>query len=181
MLMKEIISKAMSSGLDFTRRGALKSFLNRMDIEEELYDKVYITIKNIAHKKDLEETKKENIIIFLPQCLMNSEDCEAELTDNGYECLHCGGCSISEVVKTAEELGYGGVYIVPGGSLVRNIIKEEKPSAVIGVACNYELVEAIEYSTIHGIAVQAIPLLRDGCKDTEMDKEELFRLLNDHS
>ena len=179
--MREIISKAMSSGLDFTRRGALKSFLNKMDVEEELYDKVYITIKNIAHKNELEGIKKERILIFLPQCLMSSADCEAELTDSGSKCLHCGSCSISEVVKTAEELGYGGVYIVPGGSLVRKIIKDEKPEAVIGVACHYELVEAIEYCTIHSIHVHGIPLLRDGCKDTKMDKEELIKLLGDHT
>ncbi len=177
-MMKEVISKAMSSGLDFTRRGALKSFLNKMDIDEDLYDKVYIAIKNRSFYKEFEEAPKKSIIIFLPQCLRNSEKCEAELTDEGYQCDHCGECSISTIIKTSEGLGYGGVYIVPGGSLVRNIMKNKKPRAVLGVACNYELVEGIEHATIHDIPTQSIPLIKDGCKDTEVDEKEVLELLD---
>ncbi|MFW6142165.1 MAG: DUF116 domain-containing protein [Candidatus Saliniplasma sp.] len=177
-MMKEVISKAMSSGLDFTRRGALKSFLNKIEIDEDLYDQVYITIKNKAYKKVFDETPKRDIIIFLPQCLRNTEKCEAELTDEGYKCNHCGACSISNIIKNSEELGYGGVFVVPGGSLVRNIIKNKRPGAVVGVACNYELVEGIEHATIHNVPTQGIPLLRDGCKDTEVDEEEVLDLLD---
>ncbi|MFO7791508.1 MAG: DUF116 domain-containing protein [Candidatus Saliniplasma sp.] len=176
--MKEVISKAMSSGLDFTRRGALKSFLNKMEIDEDLYDKVYIAIKNRAYKDRFDDTPKENIIIFLPQCLRNSEECEAELTDEGYKCNHCGACSISKIIKTAEDLGYMGVFVVPGGSLVRNIMKKKQPRAVVGIACNYELVEGIEHASIHGIPTQSIPLLRGGCKDTEVDEEEVLEVLD---
>jgi len=177
-MMKEVISKAMSSGLDFTRRGALKSFLNKMDIDEDLYDQVYIAIKNRAYKNKFDETPKRDIIIFLPQCIRNSKKCEAELTDNGYECKHCGGCSISNIIKSAKELGYRGVFVVPGGSLVRNIVKKMKPGAVVGVACNYELVEGIEHATIHGIPSQSIPLLKDGCRNTKVDEEEVIELLD---
>ncbi|MGM0406048.1 MAG: DUF116 domain-containing protein [Thermoplasmatota archaeon] len=177
-MMKEVISKAMSSGLDFTRRGALKSFLNRMDIDEDLYDQVYIVIKNRSYKKEFENTPKRDIIIFLPQCLRNSEKCEAELTDKGYECKHCGGCSISTIIKSANKLGYSDVFVVPGGSLVRSIIKEKRPGAIVGVACNYELVEGIEHASVHGIPTQSIPLLRGGCKDTKVDEEEVLELLD---
>lgn len=176
--MKEVISKAMSSGLDFTRRGALKSFLNKMDIDEDLYDKVYIAIKNRAFKKEFKDTPEEHIIIFLPQCLRNSEGCEAELTDEGYQCNKCGRCSISSIIKASEDLGYGGVYIVPGGSLVRKIMEKKKPKAVVGIACNYELVEGIEHATIHDIPTQSVPLIRDGCKDTEVDLEEVYELID---
>ena len=38
--MKEIISRAMSSGLDFTQRGVLKSFIVRMNIDEERFGEI---------------------------------------------------------------------------------------------------------------------------------------------
>lgn len=176
--MREVISKAMSSGLDFTRRGALKSFLNKLDIDEGLYDKVYVTIKNMAYEEDFKNTPNKDIIIFLPQCLRNSEECKAEIGDFGYECKRCGSCSISEIIDVAEEKNYSDVFIVPGGSMVRRIAKKYRPRAVVGVACHYELVEAIEFCTIHDIPPQGVPLLVDGCKDTKVDKEKLLEILD---
>lgn len=175
--MREIISKAMSSGLDFTRRGVLKTFLNKVNVDEELYDKLYVTIKNMAFEKDFKSISNSDILIFLPQCLRDSEKCEAELTDVGYKCNHCGSCSISKIIKKAEENNYKGVYIVPGGSMVRRVMKKEKPEAVLGVACYYELAEAIDFATAHSIPPMGVPLLKDGCKDTVVDEDYLISVL----
>lgn len=176
-LMKEIITKAMNSGLDFTTKGLLRSFLQRMDLDEELYEIAFVKVKNEAYKDDFRDIPNKKIAIFLPQCLRDSEDCEAELTDYGYECAECGSCIIHEVLPLAEELGYEGVYVVPGGSMVRKIIKEKELDGVIGVACYPELVEAMEFTSHHDLPSQAVPLKEAGCKDTTVDKEELFELL----
>lgn len=176
-MMKDIISRAMSSGLDFTSGGALKSFLNRFEIDEELYDKTYVKIKNMAFESEFKETPNSKIIIFLPQCLRDSQDCEADLTDEGYVCNRCGNCVIDEVFELAERHEYKGVYIVPGGSMVRKIMKEYEPEAVIGVGCYPELVEAMEFSSVYNIPPQGVSLTKAGCKDTEMNKEELFKVI----
>lgn len=175
--MKEIVSKAMSSGMDFTRRGAAKVFLKRLDIDQDLYDNVYVAIKNQAFERDFKRTPYEERVIFVPQCLRDSKKCKAELKDDGYECSRCGACDIDEVISLAEELGYRDVYIVPGGSMVRNIIQKTDPSAIIGVACSMEIAEAMELATVHNVNPQGVPLLKDGCKDTLADMDELKRVM----
>ncbi len=171
--MREIISKAASSGLDFTRRGALKSFLARIDIEQDTYDMVYTTIKNMSFEKDFCKIPYDNRIVFLPQCLRNANECPAELGKDGYRCKKCGKCPIGEVFALAEELGYKGVYIVPGSSLVRNIIDRDRPRAVVGVACYLELAETMEHVALLDTIPQGVPLLKDGCVDTIADMEKV--------
>jgi len=177
--MREIISRAMSSGLDFTQRGVLKSFLVKMDIDEEKYDEVYTLIKNSALEEEFKNVPYKDRFLFLPQCLRDSSDCEAELTDHGYECKRCGRCSIDEIIEYAVDLGYDKdrIYIAPGSSLVKKIVKKENPRAVIGVACYSEVVEGIKLSHVFDIPVQGVPLLKDGCKDTVVDMDKLKEVL----
>ncbi len=176
--MKEIISKAASSGLDFTRGSAIKSFLSRLDMDPEGYDVVYTAIKNMAFEKEFKRTPCSNRLVFLPQCLRNSKECVAELTEDGYECKKCGKCSIGEIVEEAERLGYKGVYIVPGASLVKKIIKRERPAAVVGVACYLELVETMDQVALMGTIPQGIHLLKDGCVDTKVSIDKVIEILN---
>ena len=177
--MKEIISRAMSSGLDFTQRGVLKSFLVRMNIDEERYDEIYTIIKNSALEDEFSKIPYKDRYIFLPQCLRDSSDCEAELTDHGYECNRCGNCSIDEIIEYAVDLGYDKdrIYISPGSSLVKKIVKNENPRAIIGVACFSEVVEGIKLSHVFDVPVQGVPLLKDGCKDTVVDMDKLKKVL----
>ncbi len=175
--MKEIISKAMSSGLDFSQKGVLKSFLYKMDIDEETYDRVYVAIKNNALEKNVSRVEYENRIILVPQCLRHPEDCEAEMTEFGYDCNRCGRCVIDDIKSLGETLGYDSIYIVPGSSMAKKILKEIEPGGVIAVACHSELVEGFEASHVYGIPVQGIPLSKEGCVDTDVNLEAVEQKL----
>ncbi len=175
--MKEIISRAMSSGMDFTRGSTIKAFLARIDIDQDAYDRVYITLKNMAFKQDFTNTHFDQRIVLLPHCLRNVERCEAEFTELGYICAHCGACDIGDIKKQADELGYKGVFVVPGGSMARKVMEDIRPSAVVGVACFLELAESMEQAVVYHIIPQGVPLLKDGCIDTVVDKEELKKIM----
>ncbi len=176
--MKQIISKAMNSGMDFTRRGALKSFLTRFEIDPDVYDQAYISIKNMAFKKDFSALPFDNRVVILPHCLRDRDECKAEFTDRGYICARCGACDIQAIAEYAEDLGYKGVYIVPGGSMAKKIMEDLKPRGVVGVACFLELAESMELAMLYDIHPQGIPLIRDGCKDTLVDIEEVKDILS---
>ncbi|MEF8874836.1 MAG: DUF116 domain-containing protein [Candidatus Thermoplasmatota archaeon] len=176
--MKEIISKAMSSGLDFSQKGVLKSFLYRMDLDEETYDRVYVNLKNNALDDKVSKVKFEDRIVLLPQCLRDPDGCEAEMGEYGYNCMNCGKCEIDEIKSKAEELGYEDVYIVPGSSMAKNVLKKKDPGAVIAVACHSELVEGFEASHVYGIPMQGVPLLKSGCVDTDADLAEVEEKLH---
>ncbi|MFP3871546.1 MAG: DUF116 domain-containing protein [Candidatus Aenigmatarchaeota archaeon] len=171
--MKEIISKAMSSGLDFSQKGVLKSFLYKMDLDEETYDRVYVNLKNNSLEDKVSKVDFEDRIVLLPQCLRDPDNCEAEMEEFGYKCKNCGNCVIDDIKSKAEDLNYEKVYIVPGSSMAKNVLKKKDPSAVIAVACHSELVEGFEASHVYSIPIQGVPLLRSGCVNTEVDLEKV--------
>ena len=71
--------------------------------------------------------------------------------------------------------------MVPGGSLVKKILKEKVPKgeikAAIGIACWPELAEASEKLSILKIPLQAVPLLRAGCINTIVDIKRVKEVL----
>ncbi len=180
--MKEIISKAMSSGLDFSQKGVLKTFLYKMDIDEETYDRVYVQIKNNAMKEKVSRVEFEDRMVMVPQCLRHPKNCESDMGEWGHDCNRCGRCQIDELISITEELGYGGFYIVPGSSMAKKLLKQKDYEAVVAVACHSELVEGFEAAHVFDVPAQGIPLSKEGCVDTEVDLdriEEKLRIRSD--
>lgn len=65
-----------------------------------------------------------------------------------------------------------------GGDEARKVIKEQRPEAVIGVACERDLISGIQ-DTAHKIAVFGVPNTRpEGpCKNTSVDIKELEEII----
>ena len=178
-MIDRIISRLISLGADLSSKNAIKGALKVLGEDEGLADLIYITIKNRVYRKEWESCEASRRIVFLPQCLRNSKNCKAELTENGYVCQRCGSCSIAEIMEFAENLGYRHVYIVPGGSMVYRILKQMEVSnfVCLGIACIPELCEASERLSIKGVAHQCIPLKKTGCVDTEVDIGEVKKIM----
>lgn len=140
----------------------------RMGVDEKKLLELYIKTKNAAYRGRFAETPFSERIVLLPQCLRPRE-CPAERTDYGYRCARCGGCRIQGVLDLAKDLGYKGVYILSGGSVVKSILADAKPTACVGVACLNELVLGSLLTEKIGVAVQGVKLLKDGCVGTEVD------------
>ena len=78
----------------------------------------------MGKNKEFRDIPANQKVIFLPQCL-RSLDCKAKTTEDGVICINCGKCSIGPFKKEAESFGYK-VFIAPGSSLVKNIVKKFK-------------------------------------------------------
>ncbi len=135
-------------------------------IREEMLNKLY--------EKDYEKVPADKRIIFLPQCLRNTK-CPAPVDEEGIHCIKCGLCGIGNFMKKAEEYGVK-VFIAPGGSMIPKIFKKYKPKAIFGVACHPEIRLASDLVVWMNIPAQAVPLLKDGCVNTEVDWEEAERV-----
>ena len=61
--------------------------------------------------------------------------------------------------------------------MVFKIITKKKPKAVMGVACYVELEQAMETAGRLGLPNMGTPLLKDGCKDTNVDVKKVFSML----
>ena len=124
-------------------------------------------------------------ILLLPHCLRPSQTCPGKYSKQGLECLEdcTEDCTIGRLRRTALSLGYKGVCIAPGGRLAVRYVKENSPKAIVAVACQKELEEGI-----HGVRelsggdelappIVIIPLVKDGCVDTEVDEEQALKVI----
>ncbi|MEM1524963.1 MAG: DUF116 domain-containing protein [Nitrososphaerales archaeon] len=145
----------------------LEKLASTLNISEQEIIMLYLDLKNTKNKDQFAATPYQNRVLLLPQCLRSSE-CKAELGEYGYECKGCGKCGIRDVKREAESIGYR-VFILPGGSMVERVFKRFKPKACLGVACLKELVMGICLSERFNIIPFTIPLLRDGCVNTNVD------------
>lgn len=128
-------------------------------------------------------------ILLLPQCLKNSKLCKGEQDELGLLCSECGNCSISGLLREAENLGYVAI-VTEGATITARLIESGKVDAVIGVGCMEVLQKMFVSVSKFSIPSIGIPLLTCGCTDTLADsewiKEEIyafdqnstFRLLN---
>ncbi|ABE53289.1 DUF116 domain-containing protein [Methanococcoides burtonii] len=139
-------------------------------IRDTLVDEILIEIRNAVMLDDFINAKGPRAV-FLPQC-MRHPNCRARCDPIlGYECKKCGLCDIGIICKAADEHGFT-VYVIPGGSFVKKIMKAHKPGSCIGVACYNELSESME--EISFMPVQGVCLLKDGCFNTKVDVLEVI-------
>jgi len=97
---------------------------------------------------------------------------------NRYECQECGACKIARIIQKAKKLGYKGVYILKGGSAVSMVIEQISPKAVLGVACYYEGMIGMAECENRGVPVQFVPLIKDGCVNTDLNLSDLENLIS---
>lgn len=110
---------------------------------------------------------KEKLLVLLPRCIQNSS-CRQKVAEDINNCKDCGKCVITEFKALSKEYKFH-VSIATGGSLARKMIYEIKPSTILAVACERELVGGIQDTD--SMRVLAIPNWRpDGpCKNTKVD------------
>lgn len=154
----------------------LKAFFRLLRIESFNVDKTLIQLRNRLFKASFSSVPPKERVLFLPQCLRNME-CPAKLGVNGIMCTPCEKeCAVGEIKKEAEELGYK-VFIATGGGLVKRIISNSRPKAVVGVACGPEVKLGSDMLSKYKVPGEGVMLLRDGCVNTIVDMVELREIL----
>lgn len=153
----------------------LKALFRFVQLDETKIDSLIVEIQNSLYRPAFAKTPYKERALFLPHCL-RSMKCPAKLSFDGVQCVECGQCSISDIKKKAEKLGYS-VFITPGGMFTKRLLKENKIKAVMGVACNFELREGLENCQKVGIPAQGIHLLKDGCINTVADIDKINEVL----
>ncbi len=129
----------------------------------------------------------EERVLLLPHCLKPSDKCEAKFKKEGLNCPQ--GCQIDCQIRSLRELahdrGYKGVCTAAGGVMALKFIKKTDPDAIVAIACDKELEEGVcaveKYSKVDKSLkvpiVISIPLIKDGCVDTEVDMKEAERII----
>ncbi len=133
----------------------------------------------------LSEITPSERILLLPHCLRQSSGCKATYDQDGLQCRRCNPeCAINQLSQAAIDDGYLGVCIAPGGKLAIKYVKAKKPKAIVAVACDKELAEGVQgvkelkKDAINPVMV-ILPLVKDGCVDTEVDVEKALAAIRE--
>ncbi|MCR4663497.1 MAG: DUF116 domain-containing protein [Endomicrobiaceae bacterium] len=154
----------------------MKLCFNFKNINKNNYIK-FIDKKNSSMSGKFRNIPVSERIVLLPHCMRNTKQCKAADEGTHYSCVKCGGCKIAQIQKLADELGYKKVYIMKGGKAIHNILIEQKIKAVVAVACHFEGAQGIKMTDSLKVTAQFIPLLKDGCCDTDVDVESVKKIM----
>ncbi|WP_292466822.1 DUF116 domain-containing protein [Methanolobus sp.] len=150
----------------------LKYFFYKFS-DPRILDKWMVSLKNISNKNTFMKTNKRMIIA--PHC-MRAMDCPASSTKTGIQCISCGKCIFSKLKDDSKTYGYD-LYIVTGSSFVKHVLKEKSYDAALLIACDYELNKVMMGLKGKKIVTYGIPMLNDGCFNTEVEYEKVIETL----
>lgn len=133
----------------------------------------------------LSQIEPSQRLLLLSHCMRPSQTCPGKFSKQGLMCPEdCNeDCAIGRLRGVASKIGYKGTCIAAGGAMALKFVKEYNPQGIVAVACAKELAEGVE--GVKGMAeneqdvpvIVVIPLLSDGCVDTEVDEECVIQAL----
>lgn len=137
---------------------------------------IFIKLNNRYIYSQKFSLNSEDILILIPHCVQKSS-CKLKVTNEITNCKQCGLCNIGDLVKL-EEKSKVNIFVATGGTLARKVIMENKPKAVIAVACERDLTAGVQ-------DVSKIPVLgvfnkrpNGPCVDTNIDIKEVEEAIN---
>ncbi len=125
-------------------------------------DAMMVALRNQANGGRYERSARR--IVLAAACLRHVE-CPARSTRRGIECQRCGRCKVRAIHAEAERLGYP-VFVLAGSAFVGRLVADERPDAVLLVACPHECNKVM--IALGRRATYAVPLERDGCVATDV-------------
>ena len=107
-------------------------------------------------------------LLLIPQCLKSDTNCNAVIDQLGLICAGCQSCQIDSILQKAESLGYA-TLVAEGTTVAVSLVQEGAIDAVIGVSCMSVLQKSFEPVSRAAVPVIGIPLLFEGCAETDVD------------
>lgn len=146
----------------------------RTGIEERFTEFTMVVCGNEIWRPVVAATPYNRRLLLLPQCLKDEGSCKAEIDQLGLICAGCQNCDIDSILQKAESLGYA-TLVAEGTTVAVSLVQEGTIDAVIGVSCMSVLQKSFEPVSHAAVPVIGIPLLFEGCAETDVDN----RWLND--
>jgi hypothetical protein len=137
--------------------------------KKESFQSFIVSLNNKLVRLQGFKTKK--ILLLLPHCLQIN-DCDVRITNDIFNCKRCGRCEIKDLINIALENNLR-LFVATGGNLARRIVKDERPEAIVAVACERDLSSGIADS--YPLPVLGIPNKRPfgPCFNTQVNLEQV--------
>jgi hypothetical protein len=111
-------------------------------IPKEKVRQSFIELNNHLIRSNGHRLRPEKILILLPHCIQDF-DCEIKITGNIRNCKGCGKCEIKDLIELSDQYHLK-IAVATGGTLARRIVLENRPEAIVAVACEMDLTTGIQ-------------------------------------
>ncbi len=170
----------MAAAIESISQGVLREkaveLLTRLNLSYDYIGFAMVSLSNAYWANAFASVPFSRRLLLLPHCLRSSTSCTAIYSGDSLVGAHCSLCPIGDIQSQAEKLGYR-VSIAEGITSVTTSALEREADAILGVACLDSLEKSYGRIAEWGIPHMAIPLLTNGCVETEADFPELMRAL----
>ena len=170
---KLLFPKFLKAGITMVE-GTVKALFRLIGLEDAEMLSFFVQLRNSMNKRAFAEIPVEQRMIFLPQCLRSAR-CPAHLSPEGLKCRSCGQCSIGYWREILEKIGYK-IFIVPGSSFIKRMVKKYRPRAIIGVGCLSEVKEGLELTDKLGLVGMGVVTLKEGCVETLVNWDDVMEV-----
>jgi len=102
----------------------------------------FIEINNQMVRMMGSRFRPERLLLLMPHCIQ-FDNCKIKVTRNVRNCAGCGKCEIGDLVTLCDEFGVS-LFISTGGTVARRKVIEDRPDAVIAVACERDLASGLQ-------------------------------------
>jgi hypothetical protein len=137
----------------------------------------FIELNNHLVRSNNHRTRSGRLLILLPHCIQDF-DCQIKITGNIKNCKRCGKCEIKDLVELSEQYDVK-IAVATGGTLARRIIVENRPEAIVAVACELDLTSGIQDT----YPIPVIGILNDRpngpCINTKVDIQRVRQAVLD--
>jgi len=144
-----------------------RTFGRLLGIQGEAVDDRFIERNNQLIRRLHKKYKPDDVLLLLPHCLQDWE-CPHRINADIHNCHACGKCKIPELIAIGDAYGVA-MRVVGGGSAARRAIMDSRPSFVLAVACERDLISGIKDS----LPLPVMGILNERpngpCKNTTVD------------
>lgn len=136
----------------------------------------FVAVSNLIFMKSRIRVKANKLLVLVPHCLQLAT-CPHKITRDPNNCKRCGGCNIGDLVKLSHELGFV-FFVATGGTLARQVVINNRPQAVLAIACERDLMSGIQ--DVYPLpAVGVLNIRPNGpCYNTRVDMDEVRKVLS---
>jgi hypothetical protein len=146
-------------------------------VSKEKVQQSFIELNNHLIRSNQNGTRPNKLLILLPHCIQDF-DCEIKITGNVHNCKGCGKCEIKDLIELSDQYQVK-ISVATGGTLARRIIVENRPEAIVAVACELDLTSGIQDS----YPIPVIGILNERpngpCINTKVDIQKVKEAIQD--
>jgi len=146
-------------------------------ISKERVRQSFVELNNHLIRSNSHRVRPDKLLILLPHCIQDFE-CEIKITGNIRNCRGCGKCEIKDLIELSDQYHLK-IAVATGGTLARRIVLENRPEAIVAVACELDLTTGIQ----DAYPIPVIGILNERpngpCINTKADIEKVRRAIID--